>query len=133
MHLQTSALSEIPIYEQIKQQIKEQIFDGTLESGIQLPSIRMLAKELKVGIITVKRAYDDLCGEGLLISRQGKGIFVAEINKEQVSKVHEQIIFEQLKEVSALAKQYSFDKDKFVSLSEKAYNNSTEDKTDDDK
>ena len=123
MVLQISALSSLPIYEQIKQQIKEQIFDGSLQAGVQLPSIRMLAKELKVGVITAKRAYDDLCAEGLLISRPGKGVFVAEIDKEQAVKVHEQVIFEQLSETAQSAKEYSIEKEKFVSLAQKAYDN----------
>lgn len=121
MFLQVSALSSVPIYEQIEQQIKEQIFDGSLQAGVQLPSIRMLAKELKVGVITAKRAYDDLCNEGLLISRQGKGVFVAEINKEQAVKAHEKIIAEQLSETAEMARQYSISREKFLSLAETAY------------
>ena len=121
MFLQVSALSSVPIYEQIEQQIKEQIFDGSLQAGVQLPSIRMLAKELKVGVITAKRAYDDLCNEGLLISRQGKGVFVAEINKEQAVKAHEKIIAEQLSETAEMARQYSISREKYLSLAETAY------------
>lgn len=126
MLLQVSALSSVPIYEQIEQQIKEQIFDGSLQAGIQLPSIRMLAKELKVGVITAKRAYDDLCREGLLISRPGKGVFVAEINKERATKAHEKIISEQLSETAEIARQYSISKEKFTALAEQAYSNKEE-------
>lgn len=67
-----------PIYEQIKYQIRAQIFSGELKAGEALPSIRVLAKELRVGIITAKRAYDDLVGEGFLYALPGKGVFVAE-------------------------------------------------------
>lgn len=68
-----------PIYEQIKSQVRGQILRGNLKGGEMLPSIRMLAKELKIGIITAKRAYDDLCAEGFLYSVQGKGVFVANL------------------------------------------------------
>jgi len=70
----------VSIYEQIETQIREQILRGDLKEGEMLPSIRMLAKELKIGIVTAKRAYDDLCSEGFLYSLQGKGVFVAKLD-----------------------------------------------------
>jgi GntR family transcriptional regulator len=106
MNLTVSTMSQIPIYEQIKQQIKEQIFGGKLKSGEQLPSIRFLAKELKVGVITCKRAYEDLCAEGVLVSHPGKGFFVAEVDRENVKQNHMQIISEQLSDTLGLAKQF---------------------------
>ena len=74
MKLVINANGEQPIYEQIKLQIKEQITSGELVAGTMLPSIRMLAKELKIGIITAKRAYDDLTEEGFTVSVAGKGL-----------------------------------------------------------
>lgn len=68
--------SESPIYEQIKQQIKEQILTGALLAGAHLPSMRELAKNLCVSVITTKRAYEDLEKDGYLISIRGKGTFV---------------------------------------------------------
>ncbi len=121
MKLIVSSLSQIPIYEQIKQQIKEQIFSGALKSGEQLPSIRMLAKELKVGVITSKRAYDDLCEEGVLVSHQGKGIFVAEISTESMRKNHLQIVEEQLKDIVSLAKQYGINETEVKSALERIF------------
>lgn len=76
---------EQPIYEQIKLQLKEQIVSGELKAGAMLPSIRMLAKELKIGIITAKRAYDDLTEEGYTVSVAGKGVFVADSDREKLS------------------------------------------------
>lgn len=121
MKLTVSGLSQISIYEQIKQQIKEQVFSGTLKSGEQLPSIRMLAKELKVGVITSKRAYDDLCEEGVLVSHQGKGIFVAEISTEDVKANHLQIVEDHLRDAASAAKQYGINETEVKSALEKIY------------
>lgn len=79
MHVIISYQTGIPIYEQIKSQLRAQIFSGELGAGVMLPSIRTLAKELHIGIITAKRAYDDLCAEGFCYSVQGKGVFVADL------------------------------------------------------
>ena len=74
--------SEIPIYEQIEEQIKAQILDGTITEDEQLPSIRQLAKDLKISVITTTRVYNDLSDEGFIISVAGKGYFVAPRNNE---------------------------------------------------
>lgn len=86
-----------PIYEQIKYQIRAQIFSGELKAGEMLPSIRMLAKELTVGIITAKRAYDDLIGEGFLYAVPGKGVFVApgreeDLNDKKMARLRELLL-----------------------------------------
>ena len=65
-----------PIYEQIERQIKDMIVTGTLPVGELLPSIRVLAADLKISVITVKRAYEDLEQEGMIYSVQGKGFYV---------------------------------------------------------
>ncbi len=70
-----------PIYEQISSQVRAQIFSGALEAGERLPSIRALADGLGVSVITTKRAYSDLEGEGLVETLQGKGCFVSQQNK----------------------------------------------------
>lgn len=72
--------SELPIYAQIREQIKEQILNGQLEEGTLLPSIRQLAKELKISVITTTRAYSDLEEEGFLHTVPGKGSMVASRN-----------------------------------------------------
>lgn len=71
-----------PIYEQICRQIKAHILSGHLNEGDELPSIRKLAKELQISVITTKRAYDELEREGLIDSVVGKGSFVAMQNRE---------------------------------------------------
>ena len=73
-----------PIYDQISSQIKAQIIAGTLSPGEALPSIRALAKDLKISVITTKRAYDELEAEGFVCTVAGKGCFVAEKNMELV-------------------------------------------------
>ena len=74
--------SDQPIYEQIEEQIKSQILDGSLGEEEQLPSIRQLAKDLKISVITTTRVYNDLSEEGFIVSVAGKGYFVAPRNNE---------------------------------------------------
>ncbi len=71
-----------PIYEQISDQVKEQIMTGALSAGDALPSMRLLAKELRISVITTKRAYEELEREGFLENVPGKGCFVAPQNQE---------------------------------------------------
>ena len=73
-----------PIYDQISSQLKAQIIAGTLQPGEALPSIRALAKDLKISVITTKRAYDELEAQGFITTVAGKGCFVAEKNLDLV-------------------------------------------------
>ncbi|MGL6200340.1 MAG: GntR family transcriptional regulator [Lachnospiraceae bacterium] len=82
MKIIVSNRSGIPIYEQIKSQIKEAIFSDELQEDDLLPSIRQLAKDLKISVITTTRAYSDLEEEGFIVSVQGKGCYVLPRNKE---------------------------------------------------
>ena len=81
MRIIVSNRSAVPIYEQIKEQVKEAIFSGEVHEGDLLPSIRQLAKDLKISVITTTRAYTDLQEEGFVVNRQGKGCFVLPQNK----------------------------------------------------
>lgn len=76
--------SGLPIYEQIKNQIKAQIVSGDLKEDEALPGMRTLASDLKVSVITTKRAYNDLEQEGYIYSMPGKGSFVKKLNEEVV-------------------------------------------------
>ena len=76
MKIIISNQSELPIYAQIREQIKEQILNGQLEEGEVLPSIRSLAKDIGVSVITTTRAYNDLEQEGFIATMQGKGSVV---------------------------------------------------------
>ena len=73
---------EVPIYEQIVRQIKTQILRGELKEGDLLPSMRLLAKDLRISVITTKRAYEELEREGFVSTVPGKGCFVAAQNRE---------------------------------------------------
>lgn len=84
MNIQIKNSSSDPIYVQIKKQIRDAILNGELEADTALPSIRLLAKELRISVITTKRAYDELENEGYIHSVQGKGSFVAPQNKALV-------------------------------------------------
>lgn len=74
--------SDVPIYEQIEEQIRTQILEGRTEENEQLPSIRQLARDLKISVITTTRVYNDLADEGFIISVAGKGYFVAPRNND---------------------------------------------------
>lgn len=78
--------SESPIYDQIKEQIKAMIINGELKEGDGIPSMRLLAKELRISIITTKRAYEELEREGYIESFTGKGSFVKGINRQLVKE-----------------------------------------------
>lgn len=84
MDIIISNSSGVPIYEQIREQIKSQIMTGELKEGDALPSMRLLAKELKISIITTKRAYEDLERDGFIESFTGRGSFVKGINNDMV-------------------------------------------------
>ena len=87
MNIIITNTSGVPIYEQIKEQVKAAIFNGELKDGDLLPSIRQLAKDLQISVITTMRAYNDLEKEGFITSVQGKGCYVKakdpELLKEQ--------------------------------------------------
>ena len=78
--------SDSPIYEQIIEQIKAMILNGSLKEGEALPSMRLLAKELRISIITTKRAYEELESEGYIESYTGKGSFVKSVNRDMVKE-----------------------------------------------
>ena len=96
--------SGAPIYEQIAAQIKDQIVDGTLEPGQPLPSIRALAKDLRISVITTKRAYDELEAQGFLTTVAGKGCFVAEQNTQLIRESRLREIEEHLQSAAELAR-----------------------------
>lgn len=96
MNIIISNTSGKPIYEQIATQIKNEIIAGKLKEGDSLPSMRVLAKELRISVITTKRAYEELEREGFIVSITGKGSFVAGKNlefvrEEELKKVEEYI------------------------------------------
>ena len=93
-----------PIYEQITDQVKEQIMTGALAAGDALPSMRLLAKELRISVITTKRAYEELEREGFLTTVPGKGCFVAARDLELVREETLRRVEEHLSQAVDLAK-----------------------------
>ena len=98
-----SNASDKPIYEQIRTQLKNQILSGDREPGAALPSIRALARDLRVSVITTKRAYDELEKEGYLHTVPGKGCYVAEQNAQLVREAYLTRIEAHMREIAALA------------------------------
>ncbi|MBC5648406.1 GntR family transcriptional regulator [Christensenella tenuis] len=93
-----------PIYEQITSQVKNMIISGELKEGDALPSMRLLAKELRISVITTKRAYDDLERDGFIESFTGRGSFVAQKNVEFIREEQLRIAEEHLKNAVSVAK-----------------------------
>jgi GntR family transcriptional regulator len=79
-------VSGVPLYEQIVEQVRQQIMAGKLAAGAALPSLRALAGELRVSLITTTRAYNDLAAEGLIVNVPGKGSFVAQIDPDEARR-----------------------------------------------
>lgn len=87
MFIALSNSDPAPLYEQIEKQVIEQIMNGKLPPGHDLPSIRALAKELEISVITVKKAYEDLETAGYIVTRPGKGSSVAESGSEFIKEM----------------------------------------------
>ena len=105
MNVIVSNASDRPIYEQIYLQLKGAILRGELREGDALPSIRALAKDLRISVITTKRAFDDLERDGFIYTVQGKGSFVAAKNGELLREERLKQIEQKLTEALALARQ----------------------------
>ena len=104
MNINISNTSGQPIYDQISKQIRAQIMSGELAEGELLPSMRMLAKELRISVITTKRAYEELERDGFIATVAGKGSFVAPKNLDFVREEHLRQIEEHMKEIATLAR-----------------------------
>ncbi|HIZ81455.1 MAG TPA: GntR family transcriptional regulator [Candidatus Mediterraneibacter pullistercoris] len=96
MKIIINSSSMVPIYEQIMDQIKAQITAGDLKENDILPSVRTLAKELKISALTVKKAYDNLEQEGYTVTVHGKGTYVAAANKERMKEEQRREVEEDL-------------------------------------
>ena len=103
MQLYIDNRSGAPIYDQIYSQIKDAILSGQVAEGETLPSIRALAKDLRISVITTKRAYDELEGEGFIYTLPGKGCFVAERSTELLREDNLRKIEGHMQEIRRLA------------------------------
>lgn len=110
-----------PIYEQLYEQIASQILNGELEPDFCLPSMRTIAKELEISIITVKKAYEMLEYGGLIYTRAGKGCFVSEHIEKQLSAKKKTLALNQLKKDIQYYKNLNISLEEFVELIKKHY------------
>lgn len=102
--------SREPIYHQIEKQIKALIAGGLLEEGATLPSIRVLSKDLKVSVITTRRAYQNLEAQGFIHTVQGRGTFVAEVDQVQKDQVKETNVTQAFENAIETAYRYDYTK-----------------------
>ena len=105
-----------PIYEQIYSQIRSQIIAGTLRPGDALPPIRALAKDLRISVITTKRAYDELEADGFLYTVAGKGCFVAEKNLDLVREHQLKELEDHLSAAAELAKSCGLSREELTEM-----------------
>ena len=101
--------SDKPIYEQICIQIKSMILDGTLSAGETLPSMRALAKDLHISVITVQRAYEDLTRDGFIETVSGKGSFVAAQNRQFIQEEQLRIAEGLLEKVAEIGRSHGIE------------------------
>lgn len=109
MQIIISNSSKEPIYEQIYAQIKKLILTGELQEGQSLPSMRQLAKDLEISVITTKRAYEELEKNGFIYSIVGKGSFISEQNKEMMRERKIKVVEENLLIAIQNAKEMNID------------------------
>lgn len=121
MNIVISNSGEIPIYEQIASQIKSAVIAGEVKPGEPLPSLRFLAKELRVSVISTKRAYEELEREGYITSVPGKGSFAAEINRELLREEQYKRLEEHLNEAVDAARTAGISLGKMKELLETLY------------
>lgn len=116
MHILIDNKSGTPIYDQIYSQIKSQIISGELKENEMLPSIRGLAKDLRISFITTKRAYDELEKEGFLYTIPAKGCYVAPKNVELLREESLKKIEDHIDQILKLAASCNLSKDDIVSM-----------------
>ncbi len=121
MDIFISNSSESPIYEQIYSQIKIMILNGKLKEGDALPSMRLLAKELRISLITTKRAYEELERDGFIETVTGKGSFVGKSNVDFIREEHLRLIEANLNKAIKQAKEANISLEELVDMLELLY------------
>ena len=121
MKIIISNSSSIPIYEQIKNAIINQIMNGELEEDEALPSIRSLASDIKISVMTIKKDYDELESEGYIVSIQGKGTFVAPKNTELAREQAQKDIEDHIQKAIDIANRFDITKKEIIDLIEIFY------------
>ena len=121
MKIIISNSSSVPIYEQIKNAIINQIMNNELEEDEALPSIRSLASDIKISVMTIKKAYDELESEGYIVSIQGKGTFVAPKNTELAREQAQKDIEDYIQKAIDVANRFNITKKDIIDLIEIFY------------
>ena len=116
MKMIISNSSSVPIYEQIKKSIINQILEGELNEDELLPSIRVLAQDIKISAMTIKKAYDELEKEGYLKSIQGKGTFVAPKNTELAKEQAQKDIENYIEKIVAISNRFEIDENSIIEM-----------------
>lgn len=120
--------SREPIYHQIEQQLQTLIASGFLAPGNALPSIRVLAKELEISVITTRRAYQNLEASGFIETKQGKGTFVSDVTTAIKEQVKSENVIESMAEAVHIAHTYDYTKEEMIQLFTKAMHHYFEEK-----
>ncbi len=121
MKMIISNSSSIPIYEQIKKSIINQILEGELQEDELLPSIRVLAQDIKISAMTIKKAYDELEKEGYLKSIQGKGTFVAPKNTELAKEQAQKDIEKYIEKIVVISNRFEIDENDVIEMFKMIY------------
>ena len=116
MFIVISPLNPEPMYKQVTDQVKDAIAAGTLKLEDKLPSIREMSKELKISMITIKRAYADLESEGYIFTRPGLGSFVADIGKEKLREEKLTEITREVRKILATGEKVNISADDVISI-----------------
>lgn len=121
MNIAISHTSEKPIYQQLFEQISAQIFKGELEQGYSLPPIRQAAKELRISIITVKKAWEELERCGLIYTVTGKGCFVAELSADEMLRKRNDMLLRQMAGDASYYKSFGLTAEEAIELLKRVY------------
>lgn len=116
MKIIISNSSSVPIYEQIKNTIISQIMNGELESDEPLPSIRTLASDIHISVMTIKKAYDELESEGYILTRHGKGSFVAPKNTELAKEQARKDIEKHIEDIISIKDKFNIEDTEIIDL-----------------
>ncbi len=121
MNIIISEASDTPIYQQMVEQIKAQILRGDLPPGTPLPPIRTIAKELRISVITVKKAWEQLEGAGLISTRVGRGSFVSSMSEEQLRETKAEILNNNLAQDIRYYQELGFSQEEIIASIQKHF------------
>ena len=121
MNIILSNTDSAPIYEQITRQLRAKIVSGELAPGAALPSMRLLAKELRISVITTKRAYEELERESLIVTQTGRGSFVAEVSGERQREEQRRAVEKHLADAVHAAKMGGLTAEEFIEIAKTAF------------